>query len=100
MWHGVDTKWNAHQETLKTKVVRQEVDKISEVVNLIQTQENEFNKLMEEINSLDDNIDNKAAAENERVKQGVKDGSIPSAFVDSGTKSNVMKPGDSCIKTG
>ena len=36
----------------------------------------------------------------ERVKQGVKDGSIPSAVVDSGTTSNVMKPGDPCIKTG
>ena len=110
MWHDVDTKWNAHQETLKTKAIRQEVEQISEVVNLVHSQENEFNKLMEEINSLDgsidasitraSNADTKAATENERVKQGVKDGSIPSAVVDSGTTSNVMKPGDPCIKTG
>ena len=57
MWHDVDTKWYAHQETLKTKAVHQEVEQISEVVNLMQTQENEFNKLMEEINSLDCSID-------------------------------------------
>ena len=110
MWHDVDTKWNAHQETLKTKAICQEVEQISKVVNLMQSQENDFNKLMEEINSLNcsidasttrtSNADIKVAAENERVRQGVKDGSIPSAVVDSGTTLNVMKPGDPCIKTG
>ena len=57
MWHEVDTKWNAHQETIKTKAVFQEVAQISEVVNLMQTQENKFNKLMEEINSRDCSLD-------------------------------------------
>ena len=42
----------------------------------------------------------KVEAENEQVKQVVKDGSIPSAVVDSGTTSNAMKPGDPCTKTG
>ena len=76
----------------------------------MQSQENDFDKLMEEINSLDCSIDaiitlsskddNKAAAENKRVNRGVQDGSIPSAVVDSCMTSNVMKPGNPCIKTG
>ena len=70
-----------------TKVVREEVEQISNVVNLIQTEENALDKIMEEINSLNCSIDaiieranddgGKAAEENEQVKQGVKDGSIP-----------------------
>ena len=110
MWDKVENKWQVHQETIETNAVCQEVKEISEVVNLMQTQENELDKLMEEINSLDcsidaiitraSNDDAKATAENERVKHGVKDGSIPSAVVDYGTTSNVMKPGDPCTKTG
>ena len=53
MWHEVDTKWKAHKDSIKINAVRQEVEEISDVVNLMQTQENELDKLMEEINSLD-----------------------------------------------
>ena len=96
----------------KTKEVWQEVKKISEVVNIMQTEKYALDKLHGEINSINSSIDAiikrasddggkaEAEAENERMKQRVQDGSIPSTVVDSGTASNAMKPGDPCTQTG
>ena len=67
-------------------------------------------KLLEEINIINCSIDTiikrasndsgNIAAEEEQVKQGGQDGSILLAVVDSGTESDVMKPGNPCRKTG
>ena len=94
----------------KTKAVHEEVEKIIKVVNLIQSEESELDILLGEINSLNcsidtiikqaSNNDGKEEAENERVKQGVQDISIPSAVVDSRTTSNIMKLDNPCTKIG
>ena len=112
MWQEVEAKWKGFQDANKTKAVRKKVKKISEVVNLMQTEENTSEKILGEINSINYSIDaiikrasndgGKAETEaaNERIKGGVLDGSIPSEVVDSGTTSSVINPGDPCTKTG
>ena len=57
MWEEVKKKWRDHQEASKTKADRQEVEQISETVNRMQSQENNFDKLMEETNNLNCSID-------------------------------------------
>ena len=95
MWQEVEAKWKAFQEATKTKAVRQKVEQVSNIVKLMQTEGNALDKMMEEINILNcsinaivkqaDNNGGKAVEANERVRQGVKDGSIPSVVVNSGT---------------
>ena len=63
-------------------------------MNLMQTKDNALGKLLEEINSINcsigtiieqaSNNGGNAAADEEQVKQGVQDGSIPLAVVNSG----------------
>ena len=82
MWQAVEEKWEARQA--KTKVnratsTRQEVEKISEVVNLMHQEERALVQLLEETNSLDYSIDtiierasnngDNTAAEESRIKQ-------------------------------
>ena len=56
MWQAVEEKWQAYQDSRKTKAVRQEVKQISKVVNLMQSEENALYKLLEEINSINCSI--------------------------------------------